>query len=356
MPQDLPLLPTMGVGSHAAPGWLFSFRQAIRAGQAGPADIEEAYEDATRAAIGDQIAAGLDVFSDGELSRDRFVYAMYDRLTGLVRQPVARKLGVPGYDRTPGHVAAERVSAPEGLGLVADYLFLKQEVTRQLGPEAAASRLKMALPGPITFVRNIEPGAAYAGEAEPHFALLADLVEVIAAEVRALKEAGCPLVQLDEPGLTHASDWLSQAAAVQAINRVGEAAPGAFALHVCFGNNASRPYTPRDFDRLQPALENLKADWLVLEFANREMAGLDLVAGLANPAKIMAGVVDVKNFHLESADKVARRAEQVLRAGIAAENLALTADCGLSAIPRWLGVKKLEALAAGAALVRGEAG
>lgn len=195
--DDLPLLPAMGVGSHAAPGWPFSFRQAIRAGQAGPADIDEAYGDATRTAIADQIQAGLDVFSDGELTRDRFVYAMYDRLTGLVRQPVARKLGVPGYDRTPGHVAEEQVSAPKGLGLVEDYHFLKREITRQLGSDAAEKRLKVALPGPITFVRNIEPGAAYAGEAEPHFALLADLVAVVAAEVKALAAAGCPLVQLD---------------------------------------------------------------------------------------------------------------------------------------------------------------
>lgn len=352
--EGLPLLPAMGVGSHAAPGWLFSFRQAIRAGQAGPADIDEAYGDATRTAIADQIQAGLDVFSDGELTRDRFVYAMYDRLTGLVRQPVARKLGVPGYDRTPGHVAEERVRAPQGLGLVEDYLFLKREVARQLGPEAAEQRLKMALPGPVTFVRNILPGAAYAGEDEPDHALLADLVHVVAAEVRALHEAGCPIVQLDEPGLTYSSEWLSQTAAVAAINKVGEAAPGGFAVHVCFGNNASRPYTPRDFGRLQIALETLKADWLFLEFANREMAGLDLVAGLPTQAVIAAGVVDVKNFHLESAGEVARRVDQILKAGIPAERLALTADCGLSAIPRWLGVRKLEALAAGVRLARGQ--
>lgn len=229
-------------------------------------------------------------------------------------------------------------------------------MTRQLGPESAEGCLKVALPGPVTFVRNIAPGAAYAGEAEPGHALLADLVGLIAAEVRALREAGCPLVQMDEPGLTHASDWLSQIDAVAAINKVGEAAPGAFAVHVCFGNNASRPYTPRDFDRLEPALEGLKTDMLVLEFANREMAGLDLAAGLANPAKIAAGVIDVKSFHEESADDVARRVEQILKAGIPAERLVLTADCGLSAIPRWLGVRKLEALAAGARMMRGQTG
>ena len=352
MLRDLPPLPTMGVGSHAAPGWLFSFREAMRAGKAGPADIDEAYGDATRTAIADQIQAGLDVFGDGELTRDRFVYAMYDRLEGLQRQAVARRLGVPGYDRTPGYVAEERVRAPNGLGLVEDYRFLKREVTRQLGPEAAG-RVKMALPGPITFVRSIRAGAAYAGESEPQHALLADLVALIRAEVQALADAGCPLVQLDEPGLTYPSDWLGQADAVMAINEVGKAAPGGFAVHVCFGNNASRPYTPRDFDRLEPALQTLGADWLFLEFANREMAGLDLVARLSNPARIAAGVIDVKSFHLETADEVARKVERVLAAGIPADRLALTADCGLSAIPRWLGVRKLEALAAGAKLVRG---
>jgi len=346
----------MGVGSHAAPGWLFSFREAMRAGKAGPQDVDEAYGDATRTAIADQIQAGLDILSDGELTRDRFVYAMYDRLTGLTRQQAARKLGVPGYDRTPGYVAEERVTAPEGLGLVDDYRFLRREVARQLGAEVADKRLKMALPGPATFIRSILPGAAYAGEADPDHALLADLVKIIRTEVQALAEAGCPLVQLDEPGLTYASGWLSQAEAVAAINTVGEAAPGRFAVHVCFGNNASRPYTPRDFDRLQPALETLKADWLFLEFANREMAGLDLVAGLVNPARIAAGVVDVKSFYLETADDVAHRAACILKAGIPAERLALTADCGLSAIPRWLGVRKLEALAAGAKLVRGQIG
>jgi 5-methyltetrahydropteroyltriglutamate--homocysteine methyltransferase len=350
---DLPLFPTMGVGSHAAPGWLFSFREAMRGGKAGRFDVDEAYRDATRTAIADQIQAGLDVFSDGELTRDRFVYAMYDRLTGLSRQSVGRRLGVPGYDRTPGYVADERVSAPNGLGLVDDFHFLKREVARQLGEEASEQRLKVALPGPVTFVRSIRAGAAYAGEPDPQQALLSDLVALVAAEVTALFEAGCPLVQLDEPGLTYLSDWLSQADAVAAINKVGEAAPNAFAVHVCFGNNASRPYTPRNFDRLQGALETLKADWLFLEFANREMADLDLIARLSNLARIAAGVVDVKSFHQESADDVARRIERILNAGIAPERLALTADCGLSAIPRWLGVRKLEALAAGAAMVRG---
>ena len=68
-PTDLPALATMGVGSYATPGWMFPFRKAIRDGSAGSDDIEEAFEDATRVVVADQIDAGVDILSDGELRR-----------------------------------------------------------------------------------------------------------------------------------------------------------------------------------------------------------------------------------------------------------------------------------------------
>src|SRR5262245_9015989 len=98
MELPLPILPTMGVGSAAAPGWLGLARGPMREGALGSADIEELFGDATRLAVADQIEAGLDIISDGELSRQRFVYEMYERLSGLKRLAPARKLGVPGYD------------------------------------------------------------------------------------------------------------------------------------------------------------------------------------------------------------------------------------------------------------------
>ena len=85
--KDLPLLATMGVGSYATPGGFSTFVRACRQGVAGPADVEEAFEDATRVAVADQIEAGLDVICDGELRRMRFVFEMYDRLSGLERTP-----------------------------------------------------------------------------------------------------------------------------------------------------------------------------------------------------------------------------------------------------------------------------
>jgi hypothetical protein len=61
---------------------------------------------ATRLAIADQVEAGIDIISDGELRRQRFVYEMYDRISGIERQQRPRKLGASGYDMAPKFYAS----------------------------------------------------------------------------------------------------------------------------------------------------------------------------------------------------------------------------------------------------------
>ena len=81
------------------------------------------------------------------------------------------------------------------------------------------------------------------------------------------------------------------------------------------------------------------------------MADLDRLPELAERTAIAAGVIDVKSFYQETADDVAERIRRVL-AVIPADKLFVTADCGFSAIPRWLAREKLRAMATGARLVR----
>ena len=338
-------LATMGVGSYATPGWMFPFRTAIRDGRAGTDDIDEAFDDATRVVVADQIEAGVDILSDGELRRQRFVYEMYDRLTGIERVAPGRRLGVPGYDMAPSFTANARVLAPEGLGLVGEYRAL-----RRIAPE---HRLKMALPGPPTFAGNIDPAPHYGADGVEE--LLADLTEIVGAELAALNRAGADFVQLDEPGFANPPAGLSMAAGAAAIDRALAQAEGITAVHVCFGNNASRPFVRRDFARLMPEMGGLDCDLLLLEFANREMADLSFLPELSRDHAIAAGVIDVKSFHVETADEVAVRIRRVLEM-VPAEKLYVTADCGFSAIPRWLARSKLEAMVAGADLVREELG
>jgi 5-methyltetrahydropteroyltriglutamate--homocysteine methyltransferase len=339
--QPLPLLPTMGVGSYASPGWFISGRARMREGAFGPADIDEMFEDATRIAIADQIEAGLDIVSDGELHRQRFVFEMFQHLQGLKRVPPARKLGVPGYDMAPHYAVDGAITAPHGLGVAGEYRTLKR-----LAP---GRHLKVALPGPVTFAGFMTLAGDRAGDA------IEALIGIVRAELEALAAEGADYVQLDEPGLPETPSGLSLDDCVAVINRTLAGFAFRRAVHVCFGNNAGRPMADRDIGRLMPALLALKTDEISLEFANREMSQIELIGELARRFDVGIGVVDVKNFRLESREDVARRIERCLSQA-PAERLRVTADCGFSALPRTLARRKMTALVDGARLARGAAG
>jgi 5-methyltetrahydropteroyltriglutamate--homocysteine methyltransferase len=337
MPPGLPILPTMGVGSYAAPGWFIAAQKQIREGAFGAHDIEELYDDATRAVVADQIEAGLDILSDGELSRQRFVYEMFGRVSGLERVPARRKLGIAGYDQAPHFVARDPIAAPNGLGTVAEF----RRVTALAGGRA----VKVALPGPLTFFGAVDPGARDADE------VLGEIVALVRAEIAALAAAGADYIQIDEPGLATSAKGLSLAARAEAINRAAAGTQAKLAVHVCFGNNAGRPMSARAHAPLLGAIEKLECAQLVLEFANREMSEVELLADLAKRYEIAAGVIDVKNFHVESPEEVAARIAGVLRHAPAAR-VAVTADCGFSALPRYVARAKMRAMVAGARLAR----
>ena len=160
-------------------------------------------------------------------------------------------------------------------------------------------------------------------------------------------------MQLDEPGFANPPDSISMASASTAINRTLTASICITAVHVCFGNNASRPFARRNFGRLMPAMGDLDCNMFLLEFANWEMADLVLLPQLSARHAVAAGVIDVKSFHIETAEEVADRIRKVLE-HLPANKLLVTADCGFSALPRWLARAKLQAMVAGTAIIRRE--
>ena len=333
----LPPLPTMGVGSMAAPGWFIASWRAARKGEWGDHDVEELFEDATRTVVTDQLDAGVDIVSDGELRRQRFVYEMFDRLTGLERVAPRRRLGIAGYDMAPHFTVAGEIEAPDGLGAAGEFALL--------AALAAASALKVAIPGPLTVLQAIETDGG------GRDAVVDRLATIVRAELVALAEAGAALVQIDEPGLPRAPHGLSFAEGAEIIGRCLDGVAARTAVHVCFGNNAGRPFADRRIGPMMDAIQSLPCDVLMFEFANREMAELELMAALADRFAIAAGVIDVKNFLVEDADTVARRIDLCLR-HIPADALWITADCGFSALPRYIAKQKLAAMTAGAAQAR----
>ena len=338
---ELGLLPTMGVGSYASPGWLTALRRALRAGTAGPADLEEAILDAVRVAVCDQEDAGLDILSDGEIRRQRFLWNVVEKLSGLNVIPAQRKLGVMSYDSAPRFETVERVSAPEGFGLVQEYTDVRKLTQKPL---------KVCCPGPLTIVMPITPKGGYDGDYMP---LLYDLAELVNRELKQVVAAGATFIQIDEPSAVGRTPVLPVEETVALFNKTVEGLEAKIALHICFGNNQGRPAMKRTYRPLFPGILEAKAEQIALEFSNREMSEVELWSEFGGERELAAGVIDVKSMYLETPEDVAERIRIVLQ-HVDPEKLYLTCDCGFSASSRGLARAKLHALVAGARIVREE--
>jgi 5-methyltetrahydropteroyltriglutamate--homocysteine methyltransferase len=335
---------TSVIGSHAHPGWLDLAVAAAARGELGPADIREVQDDAVDAALRDQEDAGIDIVSDGEMRRVGFFTAeFYRHLSGLEPLDPERRLGPGGHDQQHRFRVLEPISAPEGLGVVAEFTYARTRTSRPL---------KVTLPGPFTLSGRLGTGP---GQVYPdRIAASEAFVPILAAELAALVDSGATYIQVDEPSPAihpEASDAfaaLFNAAVAPVRGRVRMAA------HLCFGNYLGRPLAARSYRPVLDQALRFDVDELVLEWANREMAELDVAADVASAGRDLgAGVVDVKSYHLESADEVARRIERVLAAGVPEDRLILVPDCGFSQTARWATRPKLRALVAGRDLVRG---
>jgi 5-methyltetrahydropteroyltriglutamate--homocysteine methyltransferase len=335
------LLPTSVVGSHGLPGWVWLAREAMEAGRLGALDVRELMEDATQAALLDQERAGVDVPTTGEMMRVRFIIGFYDRITGIRALPAARKLGQPLWDTNTPFEVTESIGAPAGLGIVEEF---------KLARALTSKRLKATVPGPYTLLVPLKLAGGYKDKET----LLADLVGIVNAECRALVEAGADFIQIDEP---HSGMYAGSAPRFeQGVNQAVEGVEAKIAVHVCFGNLYGRPFSAaRDFRNLYPALRDLRASQIVLEYANRGMDDLRLWREFPTDKELGAGVIDVKAFKAESAADVAERIRAILK-HVPAEKLWLNPDCGFWETPRWVVKLKLAALVEGARIVRRELG
>jgi 5-methyltetrahydropteroyltriglutamate--homocysteine methyltransferase len=334
------MLTTSVIGSYAWPSWLITSIDAIKAGEYGPKDIQETLDDAVDLAIRDQEEAGVDVVSDGEMRRlGCFTADFYDRLTGLRPLPPLRKLGPGGHDQRERYEALEEFDAPQGLGLVHEYSYARGRTTR---------RLKVPCPGPYTLAGRIMPGAVYGDR----MAAAERFAEIVNRELKLLVEAGADFLQLDEPSYAvHKSD---PAAFVRLFNRTVQGVDARVSLHLCFGNFVGRPVAHRIYRPLFPTILNVEAHELAMEFANREMSEIELVQDVVGAGKDVAvGVIDVKNYFVETPDIVADRIRMALRY-CPADRLTVTPDCGLSQTARWAAQQKLWAMVEGTRLVRKE--
>jgi len=340
MTVTLPMkLPTSTVGSHGLPGWVWLAREALEQNRLGPIDVRELMEDATQAAILDQERAGVDVLTTGEMMRVRFIIGFYERIAGIRALPAPRRLGQPLWDTNTPFEVVGKLSAPEGLGIVDEF---------RLAHALTGKPLKATVPGPYTLMVPLRLAGGYRDKDT----LLADLVDIVNAECRALVAAGASFIQIDEPH--HGMYAGSVHDVTRGVNRAVAGVNAKIAVHVCFGNLYGRPFSAvRDYRNVFPVLGDLAASQIVLEFANKGMEDPARWKDFPRDKELGAGVIDVKAFKAETAADVAERIRALL-VHIAPDKLWLNPDCGFWETPRWVVKQKLAALGEGARIVRAE--
>jgi 5-methyltetrahydropteroyltriglutamate--homocysteine methyltransferase len=342
--KERPLRTTV-IGSYPFPGWL-EFACA-HLGDFGPDDRAELQDDAVIAALYDQTAAGLDVLTDGEQTRLDFNLSFYGFLQGIALEAVPpRRFGPPAHDQRGKHAVTGELRAPRGLGVVEEY-----ERLRRLAPAGAV--LKASVPGPYTLSGRLAPNDRY----KDRWALTEGLLPIVRTEIESLVKAGCREICVDEPSMSCYAHREDPKRFVETFNRTVEPAVGKTRLctHLCFGNYKARAVAPRRYAPMFPAFLEVKVDEIHLEMASREFAEIEIIAEIAKRRDVAVGVIDVKNYYVETPEVVADRVRLCLKHA-PADRLAFSTDCGLSQTARWAAKQKLANLVAGVKVVRKELG
>ncbi len=337
---SIPLLPVTVIGSWAFPGWYAKFCDDVARDPAlfGADDREETLCDAVRLAISDQLRAEADIITDGEMARVDFNLGFYDWLTGIKKLSPARRWGAPAHDQRSRYLCIAPLSAPDGLGTVAEYRRLRTYTD---------APVKMPVPGPFTLAGCLQGGEVY----RDRVAIAEALLPIVNAEMKALVREGVNFIQLDEPSFACHPDQPEQF--LDFIARTADGVEAKISLHMCFGNYRGRAVGRRSYRPLFPHLARARVDQLALEFASREMAEIELAREIKPPMELAVGLVDVKNTWIEPPELVAERLRQVLQY-IDPARVHVTPDCGFSQTARYVAQRKLAGLVQGTQIVRQE--
>ena len=341
--MELPLLPTMLVGSYAQPDWLIDreklagrFPPRVRARELWRVDepyLDEAQDDATLLAIRAQEDAGLDVITDGEMRRESYSNRFATALDGVDIDNPGTALDRSGHPNpVPRIVGPIRRRHPVE---VEDVRFLRRHTDRPV---------KMTVPGPFTMTQQAqndyypdEPSAALA------------YAEAVNGEIADLFDAGADMVQIDEPYL-QARPEKAREYGVAALERALDGIRGLTAVHICFGYAAIIHDRPSGYSFL-PEMAACSCDAVSIETGQSK---LDCSVLAELPGKrIILGVIDLGDHTVETPEVVADRIRRALPY-VPAENVIPAPDCGMKYLPRDVAFAKMQALAAGARLVREE--
>jgi 5-methyltetrahydropteroyltriglutamate--homocysteine methyltransferase len=339
-----PILQTTIVGSLPKPSWLAEPAKLWAPWKLEGDALDEGKRDAVRLVLRDQAQAGIDIVSDGEQTRRHFVTTFIEHLEGI---DLGRTRTVRIRDRYDAEVpvVVSAVARKQPVYLE-DARFLRAETTRPV---------KWALPGPLTMVDTLYDDYYHSREQ-----LAWEFAKLLNDEARELAALGVDVIQFDEPAFNVFFDEV-RAWGLQTLERAAEGLPCKTAVHICYGYgikaNTDWKQTLgaewRQYEEIFPLLQASVIDQVSLECYNSHVP-MELL-GLLEGKDVLVGAIDVASNRVETPEDVAGTIRSALNY-VAPEKLYPCTNCGMVPLTREVARGKLEALAAGAALVRKELG
>ena len=273
----------------------------------GLKSLFDPFHSAVETAVADQIAAGIDIISDGQIRGD-MIQAFASKLPGIKGQEIFGKVQPASGPITEGDTKYALTKAPKVKGIIT-------------GPTTIAHGLHISTP----MYRNKEE-------------LALDLAAALVPEAKALESAGVTLLQIDEP--IFSTGMADLAIGKQAIEIITTALRIPTCMHVC-GN----------LGNVLDEILKFNVNVLDFEFSNNP-ANLDLLSRRDLGGRMIGyGCVDSSVDKIESIAEIKKRIEKGIEV-FDPRIMLLDPDCGMRLRSREAAFAKLKHLCEAAKLVR----
>lgn len=319
---ELPRLSLTAVGSFPKPPELKEARSEHREGELSREALDDMAREKTRFWIEKQEDIGLDVLVDGEQYRGDMATFFASHLTGFEIGGLVRSYG-NRYYRKPIVTGDVRWDGP----MTVEWWRYAQEQTDR--------PVKGILTGPYTMM-DWSFNEHYENRAKTARAL----ADALRSEVEALIDAGCRIVQVDEPAGSVRTEEIPLL--IEVMERMTEGLDAYFITHMCYGN----------FQNIYPEMLDLAVHNIDLELSNSQLDMLDVFEADPFTKDLTFGAVDVHDHRIEDEDVVRDRIASALQV-IPEDQVWVDPDCGLKTRTVDEAIGKLEVIAGAVEQLRG---
>ena len=311
--------------------------------ETGTTEFKKRLDNAALMAIHDHNEAGIDLITDGEERRGHYVLYVLRKLDGVDFEHLRKKSIREGMYFRDLPIVVGKIAYTRPI-LVGDYEFIRKH---------AKGIAKIGLPGPSTVVDSVAD-EHYKGDRGQ---LAMDYAQAIRHEVKNLIEAGCRVIQFDDPVLLRdpeqAQRWGLKA--LQACFQDLES-QATFIVHICRG------YPDKELERkgvsykanagyYESVLSWLGESTIDIVSIEGAQSNLDLsVLPAIGKKTVMLGVVDVGSNEVESVESLVEKGREALRY-LPREQLILASDCGMVQLSRATARRKLANIATAASML-----